>query len=283
MHDLGPKDRGEDHGNGAPPVPGPGLDLDDFVLTPAAADAVNEVIGAITLREEILDTWGLGSRIATGRGVCVLVDGPPGTGKTVLAMLLARKLGLEYLSVDLTDAENVFGAAIEMEGVGGIVLVEQVDRPAGGLGGETGTGAQAGGLEAVQVLASLLDESRGIFLLTAHAYGAIDGALVQRITHRIVLSEPDVTQRARIWRCLLPLEAPLAEDIDLDALARNHELDGRLIARAWLHGATVAAAAGKSLDQAMLNAASRRELRISGRLTREAVPSAVPDSEEQGL
>ena len=44
--------------------------------------------------------WGFADKVGRGLGVTALFSGPPGTGKTMVAGLVARDLGLELYQVD---------------------------------------------------------------------------------------------------------------------------------------------------------------------------------------
>src|SRR4029079_10678395 len=50
----------------------------------------------------VLEDWGFGVKLPRGAGVAALFSGPPGTGKSMLAGLLARELELELYQVDLS-------------------------------------------------------------------------------------------------------------------------------------------------------------------------------------
>src|SRR6185503_1041920 len=47
-----------------------------------------------------LEDWGFASKLPRGAGVAALFSGPPGTGKSMLAGLIARELDLELYQVD---------------------------------------------------------------------------------------------------------------------------------------------------------------------------------------
>ena len=51
---------------------------------------------------------------------------------------------------------------------------------------------------------------------------------------RISFDAPDADARAAIWRQLLPLDAPLADDVDLRDLGARYEMSGGFIKNAVL-------------------------------------------------
>ena len=48
------------------------------------------------------DAWGFGAKLSLGKGLNVLFVGPPGTGKTMAAEVLAHTLGLDLYRIDLS-------------------------------------------------------------------------------------------------------------------------------------------------------------------------------------
>ena len=50
----------------------------------------------------IFRSWGLGERHTTGLGLTFNFAGPPGTGKTMAAQIMAAELGLDLYKIDLS-------------------------------------------------------------------------------------------------------------------------------------------------------------------------------------
>jgi hypothetical protein len=75
---------------------------DDLVIAGDTSDQISALIGRIRNAHHVLDTWGYRTKIARGAGVAALFSGPPGTGKTMVAGLIARELDLELYQVDLS-------------------------------------------------------------------------------------------------------------------------------------------------------------------------------------
>ena len=69
----------------------------DLVLPAETDRELDLAINWIRHQAQVLDRWGLGRRVASGRGLTVLFAGPPGTGKTMAAQVLSHELGLDLL------------------------------------------------------------------------------------------------------------------------------------------------------------------------------------------
>jgi ATP-dependent 26S proteasome regulatory subunit len=81
---------------------------------------------------------------------------------------------------------------------------------------------------------------------------------------------PEVEDRKRIWRLLLPDEAPLADDLDLDFLATQFKLSGGGIRNCSLNAAFQAADDTGVIEMRHLVRAVAQEYGKQGRLTLEA-------------
>ena len=75
---------------------------DDIVLPPDTRDSVLELIARVRHRHTVLERWGFRTKLSKGLGITALFSGPPGTGKTMVAGVIARELGLELYQVDLS-------------------------------------------------------------------------------------------------------------------------------------------------------------------------------------
>src|SRR3569623_708588 len=75
---------------------------DDLVIAEDIRDLISALIGRVRHSHQVLETWGFRRKIARGTGVPALFSGPPGTGKTMVAGLIARALDLELYQVALS-------------------------------------------------------------------------------------------------------------------------------------------------------------------------------------
>jgi hypothetical protein len=81
---------------------------------------------------------------------------------------------------------------------------------------------------------------------------------------------PEADDRRRIWELLLPEQAPLADDIDLDFLAGQFKLSGGAIRNCSLSAAFHAADEDSAIAMRHLVMAVAQEYGKQGRLTLEA-------------
>jgi hypothetical protein len=252
------------------------LSWDDLVLPPDVREAVDEVWRAAAAREQVYEQWGFAARTPYGRAISVLLSGEPGTGKTMVATLIARQLGVELYRVDLSRlVDKYIGetekhlATLFAEAERGrcVLLFDEADAL---FGKRTSRGDSAteryANLE-INYLLQRIETFSGICVLTTNQESTMDEAFKRRIRYRVEFPFPDEDDRALLWRRLLG-DAPLAADLDAAELARRFRISGGHIKSAVLRAAFAAAAAGEPITQARLAHAANQELAAIGKLTR---------------
>ena len=176
--------------------------------------------------------WGFDEVIRYGRGTLVLFHGPPGTGKTMTAHAIAAHSGKRVLNVDIPtfvtnrEAERFLpGLFREARLHNALLFFDEC---------EVLFGSRSSGNLLMTLLLTELERFEGIAVLATNLPASLDEALARRVLVRVRFPEPDRHSRAEIWRRLLPEQAPLSEDIDVDRLAERFELSGGFIKNAVL-------------------------------------------------
>ena len=174
---------------------------------------------------------GVGARIPKG----VLLEGRPGTGKTLLAKAVAGEAGVPFYSISGSDFVEMF------VGVGAsrvrdmfdeakkdapcIVFIDEIDAVAR----RRGTGLGGGHDEREQTLNQLLVEmdgfgvNEGIIVMAAtNRADILDPAILRpgRFDRKITVSLPDVRGREAILK-VHARNKPLGDDVKLDEIART--------------------------------------------------------------
>jgi SpoVK/Ycf46/Vps4 family AAA+-type ATPase len=114
------------------------------------------------------------------------------------------------------------------------------------------------------MLLTELDRFEGLAVLATNLPDRLDPALDRRVRVRVDFGRPDAIARAAIWRMHLPPRGQLADDVDLDALARRFDLAGGYIRNAVLNAVAAAvyeAPESPLLRQSHLDSAARDQAR----------------------
>lgn len=255
------------------------LRLGDIALPGEADRKVREILAACRNQAVVLNRWGFGRRLVTGKGIVVLFDGSPGTGKTYCAEILAGELDRplyrvqvpEVVSKWVGETEKNLKAIFQQARIShAMLLFDEADSLFSARVAETRSSNDRYANMEVNLLLQEIERFPGICILTTNSFGALDKALVRRIQFRVTFEEPDAAQRKAIWEVLAPPEAPLAADVDFGVLARRFELTGGMIKNSLIRAAYAAADRGAVIDQGTLVEACRAEYQAAGKVVREA-------------
>ncbi|MEO8701390.1 MAG: ATP-binding protein [Kofleriaceae bacterium] len=230
------------------------LTWDDLVLREEVTTRILEIVAAVRFRDQVMNDWGFSAKLPYGRSLSALFSGPPGTGKTMVATLIGKELGLEVFRVDLSkvvskyigETEKNLGRVFEEASrCHGVILFDEADSLFAKRTEVKSSNDRYANLE-VNFLLQRLEAHDGIVILTTNAATAIDPAFMRRLRYRIEFPEPDETEREGLWHAMVPKAAPLAPDVDFAALGRKFRLTGGHIKNAVVRAAYLAAADGQT-------------------------------------
>ncbi|MBR58422.1 MAG: hypothetical protein CMH54_10425 [Myxococcales bacterium] len=252
------------------------LDSTDLVLDDTTAATVKDIIDAARVREQVFDDWGFGGRTSRGRGLSMLFDGEPGTGKTLSAEVLSAELGLPLYRVSMANImskwvgeteKNLQRIFHEARGSRTILLFDEADALFSQRVDVKGANDRFANME-VNVLLQLMESHDGICILTTNLKKGIDKAFERRLSFKVHFPFPEPDLRERLWEHHLPEEAPVAEDVDTYILAHSFELSGGSIRNAVVRAAYRAAADNRSICQDDLCEGAKAECVAAGKLYR---------------
>jgi AAA+ superfamily predicted ATPase len=251
----------------------------DLVLPPDQLEQLRELVARVRHRAQVLDGWGFRDKVGRGHGVAALLSGPPGTGKTMIAGIVARELGLDLYQVDLSkvvskyigETEKQLAAAFDAAESGQVILLfDEADALFAKRSEVKSSNDRYANLE-VNFLLQRMEAFTGVTLLTTNHEHAIDEAFRRRLAVHIRLPLPDEEQRHELWNVLIPPQASRAPRIDFERLAREFEMSGGYIKNAVLRAAYMAAEEGAMIDESRLWRAARAEYESIGKLTFRSV------------
>jgi cell division protease FtsH len=206
----------------------PKITFEDVAGVDEAKEELKEVIEFLKAPQKFQK---LGGKIPKG----VLLVGPTGTGKTLLARAVAGEAGVPFLSISGSDFVEMFvgvGAARVRDlfdqgkrNAPCIIFIDEIDA----VGRQRGAGLGGGHDEREQTLNQLLvemdgfDTQEGVIIMAAtNRPDILDQALLRpgRFDRQIVVDRPDVIGREGILK-VHTRKIPVAKNIDLKILARG--------------------------------------------------------------
>jgi SpoVK/Ycf46/Vps4 family AAA+-type ATPase len=237
-------------------------------------DSIREFLGRVQHRRKVYEEWGYDSRMSSSRGLTALFHGPPGTGKSMVASLIARELGLDLYRIDLAQVTSkwigeteknlaeVFDAAEDGQCV---ILFDEADSLFAKRTEVKSSVDRYANLE-VNYLLQRLDTFEGVAILTTNLEGSLDNAFKRRLSLRLSFPFPDEEMRVRLWLAHIPPEVPTLGDFDFADLAKRFPMSGGYIRNSALRAAFLAAHANEPLSQAHIVRAIHLEYREMGKL-----------------
>ena len=257
----------------------------DLVLSDEDMQRIKEFISRKLYADKVYNDWGFGDRIGYGRGIIALLSGPPGTGKTMLAGLIAKDLDLELYQVDLSivvskwigETEKQLGKVFDQaERAHAVLLFDEADALFAKRTEVTTANDRYGNL-AVNYLLQRLEQYTGIAVLTTNKEAVVDEALQRRLSLHLHMRVPEQPERERLWHSFLPDKAPRADDLDFSALSQDYELSGGYIKNAMVRAAFLSVSQDQPIGMDNLRRAAILELEDMGRLAMRLDPSVGGD------
>ncbi|MBF0440932.1 MAG: ATP-dependent zinc metalloprotease FtsH [Oligoflexales bacterium] len=194
-------------------------------------EAKEELVEIVEFLKDPKKFTRLGGRIPKG----VLLVGPPGTGKTILAKAISGEADVPFFSISGSEFVEMF------VGVGAsrvrdlfeqakknapcLVFIDEIDA----VGRQRGAGLGGGHDEREQTLNQLLvemdgfDANEGVILIAAtNRADVLDPALLRpgRFDRRVYVPKPDIKGRCGILK-VHSRRTPLAEGVDLKVIAQG--------------------------------------------------------------
>ena len=249
----------------------------DLVLPPETMAVLEEVLVHSRQRDRVFGEWGFKRKMSYGRGLSCLFAGPPGTGKTMAAGLIARALQRPSFRIDLSRVmskwvgeteKNLAKVFDEAERSHVILLFDEADSLFGSRTEVKSANDRYANLE-VNYLLQRMEAYDGITVLTTNFDKGIDEAFRRRIRFRVTFPFPDASAREQLWASMLPAEAPVEPGISFTALANRYEIAGGSIKNAVLRAAFLAAHDGVPIGLQHMEKAAVMEAREMGLLVRD--------------
>jgi SpoVK/Ycf46/Vps4 family AAA+-type ATPase len=253
-------------------------DWADIILPADQIRLLHEIVDAVRGRSQVLEGWQVGQKLASSKGITILFAGPPGTGKTMAAEVMAHNLGLDLYKIDLAtvvskyigetekNLERIFKDA---ESSNAILFFDEADSLFGKRSEVRDAHDRFANIE-VSYLLQRMEAYNGVTILATNLRANLDEAFTRRLHFAVDFPFPDEDDRCRIWQTLFPTTIPRHPDVEFELLARRFKLAGGNIRNIIVNAAYLAAADGNQVTMEHLLHSTSRELQKMGRIINEA-------------
>jgi AAA+ superfamily predicted ATPase len=250
---------------------------DDLVVPERLCEALEDFAFEARDRAIFWELPGARRLFPRGRGLVALFSGPPGTGKSMAAQIVAADLEQDLFRIDLATVVSkyigetakhlaqIFARASRMNGV---LLFDEADALFSKRTEVKDSHDRYANADTSYLL-QLLEEYRGIVILATNKKQNIDPAFIRRVRYVFEFPRPDAAERGRIWRRVI---GELSGDetlkrlaASIEALAAKVDLSGAQIKNAVLASIFVARRSREPLAMVHLLRGMERELSKEGR------------------
>lgn len=253
------------------------FEWDDLVLPSVLREALRDFAFEAGSRAAFWERPEARRLFPGGRGLIALFAGPPGTGKTMAAQIIAREIGVEVFRIDLAtmmskyigetakNLKQVFARAADMHA---LLLFDEADALFANRTEVKDSHDRYANTD-TNYLLQKLEDFAGIAVLATNRKTNIDTAFLRRIRYVYDFPRPDIEARRALWRHLAPPilghDAATALAPALDTLAEGLKLSGAQIKSALLAGTFAAQRRGRIPATVDLLKGIERELAKEGR------------------
>ena len=180
----------------------PDIGWDDIVLPDEGIAQLSDAVARLDHQRLVLDAWDLRRRAHAQHGARLLLTGPPGTGKSLAAGVVATAAGTDLLVVDVSrivskwlgETEKNLAAAFDAaERTQAVLMLDEADALFGSRTEISDAHDRYANLETAYLLARL-DRFEGLAILTTNLRANIDPAFLRRIDFVVEFPLPDVAE-----------------------------------------------------------------------------------------
>ncbi len=248
--------------------------FDDLIIPEEEKEQLREACGHIKYRDTVYDIWNFESKLSYGKGLSVLFAGPPGTGKTMVAAIMAKELGLSAYRVDISkvmskyigETEKSLGEIFDTaQRNNSVLFFDETDALFGKRSEIKDSHDKYANVE-TSFLLQRLETFDGVVLMSTNLINNIDEAFMRRINYVVRFPFPDAKQRLILWKSMFPKEMPTDEGIDFEYLAERFEFSGGIIKNTVMSAAFLAAEEESPVGMPHLLKAVRKQLAKQGRV-----------------
>lgn len=175
------------------------------------------MIAYVKNRDKLLVEWEFNRFLKTGNGLSINFFGLPGTGKSITAEAIAKKLETKIIKVNYGELESelvggtsknlskIFQVAEENQSV---LFFDEADAVLSKRISNLSQVADHGVNSAKSTLLTLIDKFNGVIIFATNLFENYDEAFLRRIIFNVEFPVPDIEMRTQLWQFHISEKVP---------------------------------------------------------------------------
>jgi len=218
------------------------------VLPADIKERLKQIVNYSKAQSVLFGQWGFQQQHGRAQGISALFHGNPGTGKTMAAEAIGFDVGRPLMIVNCAQlmdkyvgesAKNIEKVFAEAKAQDAVLVFDEAEGLFATRTNEGGSTSRHDSMN-VGILLHHMEEFSGIVVAITNRYVQIDSAFHRRFKFIMEFPIPDAATRTKLWRMLIPKEAPLGDGVDFNELGNRFELTGGHIKSAVFRAAVEA-------------------------------------------
>jgi len=209
--------------------------IESLVLPGSVLKHLDDIHAWAEHGDTLVNEWEMDQHVRPGYRA--LFYGPSGTGKTMTAGALGRRLGKDVYQVDLSQIHSKYIGETEKNLARVFALAEQNDwvlffdeaDAVFGKRTQTGSANDQFANQNVSYLLQRIECFAGLVILASNYKDNVDDAFFRRFETIVEFPRPEPQQRLAMWQNGFSVKAELAHDVDLNKVALDYVLSGASI------------------------------------------------------
>ena len=227
----------------------PKYSFDDIILTRRQIDEINIAVSYDKNKELIMNQWGLSKVFPEKKGLMINLYGASGTGKTMVAHAISKKLEKKMIIVNYAEIEskyvgetskNLIKVFEEAGKSDDVLLFDEADALLSKRVTKMSSSTDISVNQTKSVLLNIMNDYSGIVIFTTNFIANYDYAFMRRIPFQIKFDLPNEEQRIGLWNYYLSTGIPYSFDVGV--ISKLYDgLSGSDIANAvWMTALSIA-------------------------------------------
>lgn len=238
---------------------------EDLILERESENLLRQICNQVKYKSIVKEQWGFGKKDPYGNGISALFFGPPGTGKTMAAQVIAGELGKKLYKVDVSrllskyigETEKNVSTLFRGAGKSGAVLFFDEADGLFAKRSEVGNSNDRYANMETGFLLQKLEEYDGVSILATNYVNNIDDAFKRRIRFLVRFPFPSSEMRLLLWQRMFPEQAAVEEELKFEIPSARFELSGSSIREVVIQAAYLAAAGNRGIRKSDIQEALR--------------------------